>query len=133
MSHFKLNSITEPINTKDGMTHAVLQSIYNHAESTKNDQARMSNSERGGVWSEELLSIVGSRDWTLKREKVTPQTLSLAKRFYEDALNWLIVQEHAKAVAVSVWEAKPNVMGRSIIITLTNGEEFEVPFSEVNK
>ncbi|MBA5760854.1 phage GP46 family protein [Vibrio sp. 404] len=127
MKHFKLNALTSPISQKDGMTHAVLQSIYNHGESTQNDRSRMSKNERGGTWSNDLLSIVGSRDWTLKREKLTEQTLSLAKRFYEEALSWLIKKGYAKSIEVSVWEEKPNQMGRSVTITLVDGEKFKVP------
>ncbi|PJC85311.1 hypothetical protein CSW98_15910 [Vibrio sp. HA2012] len=126
MSHFSLNAITAPVTSKEGMRHAVLQSIYNNAESTQNDRARMDSNERGGSWSDELLSVVGSRDWTLTREKLTAQTLSLAKRFYETALAWLIEDGYAKSVEVSVWEEKPNQMGRNIIITLMDNSKFEV-------
>ncbi|EGU38641.1 phage GP46 family protein [Vibrio scophthalmi] len=127
MKHFNLNALTAPTSTKEGMKHAVLQSIYNHGESTQNDRSRMGKNERGGTWSNDLLSIVGSRDWTLQREKLTEQTLSLAKRFIEEALSWLIKQGYAKAIEVFVWEEKPNQMGCSVIITLVDGEKFKVP------
>ncbi|WP_375751585.1 phage GP46 family protein [Vibrio sp. HN007] len=127
MSQFNLNALTAPVTSKEGMTHAALQSIYNHAESTQNDRARMNKEERGGNWSDELLTMVGSRDWTLKREKVTSQTLSLAKRFYETALAWLITDGYAKSIDVSVWEEKPSQMERNITITLLDGTKFEVP------
>ncbi len=127
MSHFNLDAITAPIASQEGMNHAVLQSIYNHSESTQNDRARMEKDERGGNWSDELLAMVGSRDWTLKREKVTAQTLSLAKRFYQESLAWLIKEGHAKTIDVSVWEAAPNQMGRHIIITLMDESKFKVP------
>lgn len=126
MSYFSLNAITAPVTSKEGMTHAVLQSIYNHAESTKNDRVRMNKEERGGSWSDDILTIVGSRDWTLTREKLTPQTLSLAKRFYETALAWLINDGYAKSVEVSVSEEKPNQMTRNIVITLMDSSKFEV-------
>lgn len=126
MNHFNLTSLTAPITSKLGMEHAVLQSIHNYAESTQNDRARMENDERGGTWSNELLSIVGSRDWTLKREKVTAQTISLAKRFYQDALQWLIDDGYATRIEVTTWEEAPNVMGRNVMITLTDGTKFEV-------
>ncbi|ANU36276.1 phage GP46 family protein [Vibrio scophthalmi] len=126
MNHFNLNALTAPITSQEGMTHAVLQSIYNHGESTQNDRSRMSDNKRGGSWSHELLPVVGSRDWTLTREKLTEQTLSLAKRFYEEALSWLIKQGYAKSVDVSVWVEKPNQMGRLVTITLADGSKFKV-------
>ncbi|AYV21110.1 phage GP46 family protein [Vibrio mediterranei] len=133
MSHFKLNALTESVDSKEGMSHAVLQSVYNYAESTQNDRARMNNNERGGTWSGELIEIVGSRDWTLKRAKLTDETLRLAKRFYEEALAWLIQQGHAKTIEVTVWREKPNQMGRNVMITLTDGSTFDVPLSKVDK
>ena len=127
MNHFNLNALTSPITTREGLTHAVLQSIHNQAESTKNDQVRMDVMDRGGCWSQALLDIVGSRDWTLKREKLTPQTISLAKRFYEESLAWLVSGGHAKSVQVCVWEEKPNQMGRDVVITLSDDSKFKVP------
>lgn len=126
MSHFNLNALTSPISSKEGMSHAVLQSVHNYAESTQNDRARMDSDERGGTWSNDVLNIVGSRDWTLKRDKVTAQTITLAKRFYQSALQWLIDDGYAKKVDVTTWEEAPNVMGRNVTITLTNGTQFEV-------
>lgn len=127
MNHFNLSALTSPMTTQEGLTHAVLQSIYNHAESTKNDQVRMGVIDRGGCWSQALLDIVGSRDWTISREKLTPQTLSLAKRFYEESLAWLVRGGHAKSVMVSVWKEKPNQMGRDVVITLSDDSTFKVP------
>lgn len=126
MNHFNLNALTSPISSKEGMSHAVLQSVHNYAESTQNDRARMDSDERGGTWSNDVLNIVGSRDWTLKRDKITAQTITLAKRFYQSALQWLIDDGYAKKVDVTTWEEAPNVMGRNVTITLTNGTQFEV-------
>lgn len=126
MNHFKLSALTAPISSKTGMTHAVLQSIYNHAESTQNDRARIGLNERGGVWYQEWVTLSGSRDWTLKREKLTAQTVSLARRFYEEALQWLVDDGYANTIEVSVWIDAPTQMGRHVIITLTDGEKFKV-------
>lgn len=126
MSYFTLTALTAPISSKEGMKHAILQSIYNNAESTQNDRARMDKDERGGCWSDELLSIVGSRDWTLHREKLTAQTINLAKRFYEDALAWLVNDGYAKTIIIKVWEEKPTVMGRIATVTLVDDTKFEV-------
>jgi phage gp46-like protein len=86
----------------------------------------MEKNDRGGSWSDEFLSMVGSRDWTLRRDKLTPQTLSLAKRFYEEALAWLVSEGYAKSIVVRVWESKPTVMSRVAIVTLIDGTQFEV-------
>ncbi len=133
MNHFNLGAVTSAIDTQEGMTHAVLQSIYNYAESTQNDRSRMDSTERGGSWSNELIEIVGSRDWTLKRAKLTDETLRLAKRFYEEALAWLVRERHAKTVEVTVWREKPNQMRRNVMIVLVDGSKFDIPLSKVNQ
>ncbi|WP_375322748.1 phage GP46 family protein [Aliivibrio logei] len=127
MSYFTLNALTAPMTSIEGLTHAVLQSVLNHAESTQNDRARMENSERGGCWSDEFVHGVGSRDWTLKREKLTEQTMIRAKRFYEEALAWLVDEMHVKAVTVEVFKLTPKQLGRRVTLTLNDGANLEVP------
>ena len=127
MSHFTLNALTAPMTSIEGLTHAVLQSVLNHAESTQNDRARMENSERGGCWSDEFVHGVGSRDWTLKREKLTEQTMTRAKRFYEETLAWLVDESYLKAVTVEVFTLSPKQLGRRVILTLNDGVNVEVP------
>ncbi len=122
MNHFSLDAITAPLTCKTGLTHAVLQSIYNHAASTQNDRARMGEAIRGGSWGDNYLTIVGSRDWTLKREKLTSQTLTMAQRFYEEALSWLADEGHIKSLSVSVWNENANRIGRKVTITLLNSK-----------
>lgn len=126
MNHFNLNAITAPISTKEGLTHAVLQSVLNHSESTENDRARMGNTERGGCWSNEFINGVGSRDWTLKREKMTNQNIGRAKRFYEEALAWLVDEQHVQAVSVYVFKLAPTQLGRTVTLTLNDGAKLEV-------
>lgn len=133
MSLFNLNALTVPLHSQEGMTHAVLQSVYNYAESTHNDRARMNSKERGGTWSQEWVEVVGSRDWTLKRTKLTDETLSVAKRFYEEALAWLINDGYARAIQVSVWRERSNQMGRNVKITLLDGSQFNVPLAQVSQ
>lgn len=127
MSHFNLHALIAPMTDIEGLTHAVLQSVLNHAESTQNDRARMENSERGGCWSDEFVHGVGSRDWTLKREKLTEQTMIRAKRFYEEALAWLVDEMHVKAVTVEVFKLTPKQLGRRVTLTLNDGANLEVP------
>lgn len=122
-NYFKLDALTAPISTEDGLKHAVLQSIYNHAISTHNDRARMRNDERGGCWSDAHVDNVGSRDWTLGREKLTEQTIQRARKFYTDALQWLLDKNHVKDIEITVKKVDPNRMQRDIKITLLSGEK----------
>jgi phage gp46-like protein len=127
MSHFTLKAVTAPLTTVEGLTHAVLQSVLNHAEATSNDRARTENNERGGCWNEKFVPAIGSRDWTLYREKSTAQTVIRAKRFIEDALQWLVNDGHIMSFNVDVKSLSSTASSRVIMINMKNGSEFEVP------
>lgn len=129
MSHFNLSALTEPLSSQVGLTHAVLQSLYNHAESTQNDRARMGHHTRGGHWSHEWIKPVGSRDWTLKRAKLTDETVRLTQRFSQEALIWLTEQDHVETVEVKAWKDRPNQVGRTITIMLTDGSVLDIPLT----
>ena len=126
MSYFNLSALTAPMTTAEGLTHAVRQSVLNHGLSTANDCARMGSAERGGCWSDEFIMGTGSRDWTLKREKVTAQTIGLAKRFYEEALAWLVHDKHVKTITVDVFKLTPTTLGRNVVLTLNDDAKVEV-------
>ncbi|MDD9158516.1 phage GP46 family protein [Aliivibrio sp. S4TY2] len=127
MSHFNLTALTAPLTSIDGLTHAALQSVLNHSTSTQNDRARMKNDERGGCWNEDYVRAIGSRDWTLAREKNTPQTLIRTQRFYDDALAWLVDEGHARSVQVNAVALTSTTIGREIIITTNDNELVKVP------
>lgn len=127
MSHFNVTALTAPLTSIDGLTHAVLQSVLNHAPSTQNDRARMKSDERGGCWNEDYVRAIGSRDWTLVREKNTSQTLIRVQRFYEDALAWLVDDGHVRSVRVEVVALTSTTIGREVIITTNDNESLKVP------
>ncbi len=127
MSHFNLNALTAPLTSVDGLTHAVLQSVLNHSASTQNDRARMKSDERGGCWNDAHVRAIGSRDWTLAREKNTPQTLIRTQRFYEDALAWLVNDGHARSVRVDAVALTSTTIGRKVTIITNDGELLKVP------
>lgn len=68
--YFSLNALVEPMTTLEAVKHAALQSLLNHGPSTANDRARMENADRGGCWHDVFIRGVGSRSWTLEREKI---------------------------------------------------------------
>ncbi|MUJ28004.1 hypothetical protein GNP73_08450 [Aliivibrio fischeri] len=126
MSYFNLDALPASITDVEGLTHAVLQSVLNQAPSTQNDRTRILSDEPGGCWYDEFVNGVGSRDWTLKREKLTEQTRLQAKRFYEHALAWLVEERHIKTFSVEVDKLTPKKLSRFVILTLNDGSTFEV-------
>lgn len=127
MTYFNLNALTAPLTSVDGLTHAVLQSVLNHSASTQNDRARMKNDLLGGCWNEAHVRAIGSRDWTLAREKNTPQTLIRTRQFYEDALAWLVDEGYVRSVHVDAVALTSTTIGRKVIITTSDGEPLEIP------
>ncbi|MGR6860820.1 phage GP46 family protein [Aliivibrio salmonicida] len=127
MSYFNLNALTAPLTSVDGLTHAVLQSVLNHSASTQNDRARIGSDERGGCWNEAHVRAMGSRDWTLAREKNTPQTLIRTRQFYEDALAWLVDEGCVRSVHVDAVTLTSTTIGRKVIIITNDNESLEVP------
>ncbi|KPU82621.1 hypothetical protein JI57_03940 [Psychromonas sp. PRT-SC03] len=121
MNYFELDALTAPLSSTQGLTHAVLQSIFNQRLATKNDIARMGNGDNsgsiGGCWSEGFVLGVGSRDWTLQREKLTDQTRIRTARFIEEALAWLVSDGIVKSVTVSVTQLSPTTLARLVLLT----------------
>ncbi|WP_172562574.1 phage GP46 family protein [Vibrio furnissii] len=126
MSHFSLTALTAPVASREGLMHAIKQSLYNHGEATRNDRARMGTDERGGCWSDGFIESVASRNWTISREKLTPQTLNFAKRFCDEALAWLVSEGHVKHIEVTVWQESATAMRRDIVVTLSDGDTLKV-------
>ncbi|HCU26114.1 MAG TPA: hypothetical protein DF383_13950 [Deltaproteobacteria bacterium] len=48
---------------------------------------------------------MGSKLWTLKREKITPDLLDRAKKYCEEALAWLAQDRIAESITVFVERA----------------------------
>jgi phage gp46-like protein len=72
---------------------------------------------------------VGSRDWTLKRAKLTDETVRLTQRFSQEALIWLTEQDNVETVEVKAWKDRPNQVGRTITIMLTDGSVLDIPLT----
>ncbi|MEC4728165.1 phage GP46 family protein [Shewanella sp. D64] len=124
---FTLGALTAPLTTIEGLTHAVLQSVLNHARSTSNDRARMENNERGGCWHEVYVPAIGSRDWTLSREKLTEQTVIRAKSFIDDALQWLVDEGHIMSFSVEVKRLSGTAISRVVTVNMNDATSLEIP------
>lgn len=97
---FDLTALIEGIQTDQGLEHAVLQSLLNHAKAKANDPIH-DDQDHQGWWANEFVEGVGCRDWTLSRSKHTPETLQRAKLHTEIAIQWLIEQGYATEITVS--------------------------------
>jgi phage gp46-like protein len=124
MSHFQLSAITSPLNSINGLDHAVLQSLLNWEKAQKNDPLD-EGQDKQGWWASQFVQGVGCRDWTLARAKQTPDTLNRAKRYTEHALQWLIDDHIVKQVIVNA-DFNGERLNRIIDITLADNTKHQV-------
>jgi len=82
---------------------AVLMSIF----TDRRDEASPSgDTYRGGWWADEPGDQIGSRLWTLRREKATQSNVNLAKKYIEESLNWMLNDGVAESVTVATWRGQ---------------------------
>ena len=124
MSHFELNALTEPLSSENGLEHAVLQSLLNWDKAQKNDPLDI-DQDKQGWWSSEFVRAVGCRDWTLARAKQIPDTLNRAKRYTQQALQWLLDEKIATGIDVQTY-FKGERLIRVIDITLPSNKKQQV-------
>jgi len=94
--------------TDDGLETAIIISLFTDLEADQSDIDTGLVEDRGGWWGNQLLdekSKTGSRIWTLKRSKLNSTTLNALQRTCEEALNWLVDDNAAAKIVVSVSRA----------------------------
>lgn len=124
MSLFNLDAVTQPLKSKEGLEHAVLQSLLNWGKAKVNDGIE-DGQDKQGWWGNEFKPHVNCRDWTLARAKQTPDTLTKVIRFTEQSLAWLIADKIAKKIDIAAsFEGMKLV--RIINITLVDNTKYQV-------
>lgn len=102
----------------DGLETAVVLSLFTDRVA---EDGEAPPAERRGWWADAYADIpgdlVGSRLWLLWREKQTPQTLARAEAYAREALQWLVDDGVAGAVAVTAEWVRAGVLGLGITIT----------------
>ena len=124
MSYFELSALTDSLSSKNGLEHAVLQSLLNWAKAQKNDPLD-EGQDKQGWWADEFVRAVGCRDWTLARAKQTTDTLNRAKRYTTLALQWLLDEKIAFSVSVNAFIEGERLI-RVIDITLPDNSTTQV-------
>lgn len=117
---FALSALSAPIASKDGLNHAVLQSLLNFATAKKTDEIEQGH-HRQGWWAGQT---VGARSWTMARSKNTQEVRAKLKRFTEQALQWLIDEGYAKSIKVEI-ENQGTWVNRLVIIELSSTALFK--------
>lgn len=102
----------------DGLETAVVLSLF-----TDRLDAAAPAGARRGWWGDAVAEVpgdlLGSRLWTLAREKQTPQVLGLAVAYTQEALAWLVDDGVARSVGVSADWVATGVLGLVVTINRT--------------
>lgn len=98
---FTLTALSQPVASNEGLKHAVLQSLLNHAQAKSNDTIDDGH-HRQGWWGKDFNRAIGSRSWLLARSKNTDETRKKLKRYTEQALLWLVDEKLVESIDVSI-------------------------------
>ena len=96
-------SIGPDFKTDDGLETATYISLFTDRRFKFEDGETPIDGQRAGWWADALnedSDLIGSRLWTLKRSKVTDETVALAREYSIEALQWMI--DDLVAIAVNV-------------------------------
>lgn len=84
------------------LENAVTVSLFTDARCER-DELPQGETDQRGYWGDIDLpesESLGSKLWTLKREKVIPQTINRARDYADESLKWLVKDDHLQAVKV---------------------------------
>ncbi len=108
----------------DGLETAVILSLFTDRRAEADDPLPAGD-DRRGWWADAFPSVtgdlVGSRLWLLHREKQTPQTLTRARDYAIEALQWLVDDGIAAGVEVDAVVVRTGVLGLTIEVQRTAG------------
>ena len=114
------------LQTGQDLETACLVSLFTDKLATPDFVPTDGTSDRRGWWADLYNDQpLGSNLWQLERAKKTRDTLGLARRYAQDALQWLVDDGVAASVVVDTrWLGDPTgstMMGIAIAITAPNG------------
>lgn len=112
------------LETGQDLETACLVSLFSDVLATPDFVPTDRTTDRRGWWADYYLSTpTGSHLWQLERAKKTRDTLGLAQRWTQDALQWLIDDGVAATVLVNTMWITPTMLGIAVAITKPDGTE----------
>jgi len=104
----------------DGLETAVVLSLFSDRLAADGD-AGVAPTARRGWWGDAYADVpgdlIGSRLWTLAREKQTTEVLARAELYAREALQWLVDDGVASNVAAAAEWMRDGVLGMQVTIT----------------
>lgn len=106
---------------------AVLISLFTDAEASDDDVVPDGSDDRRGWWA----GPIGSKLWLRARSKATPGLPALIRNDIEQALAWLIEDQVAAAIDVSVAYFAANAIGATVVLRRQDGTRLALRFTRV--
>lgn len=105
----------------DSLTNAVIISLFTDL---RVDGQR-------GWWGDSYGRPMGSKLWLLDREKQLSSVLADAKRYAEEALQWLLDEQLVQYIEVNATNPNPSVLLLSVAIKLLDGSSEQREFKAI--
>ncbi|WP_314188544.1 phage GP46 family protein [Yersinia massiliensis] len=115
----------------DSLSTAVIISLFTDRRALDSDELPAGpNTDKRGWWGDAFQSRpMGSRLWLLAREKQMTSVLIRAKTYADEALVWLIDEQHVRRVQVIATAPRQGVLHLAITLTLPNGSTIPLSFN----
>lgn len=122
---FDLNIKNGDLEADDGLETAVAISLFTDRRVNDEELPALETRKRG-FWGDMFPEVdqdkIGSRLWTIAREKQTTETLRRAEDFSREALNWLIEDGVADSIEVAASYISTGVMEINVRIRKPSGD-----------
>jgi phage gp46-like protein len=116
------------LQTGQDLETACLVSLFTDKLATPDFTPTDGTTDRRGWWADLYDRPLGSNLWQLERAKKTRETLGLAQRYAQDALQWLIDDGVATGVLVNTQWLTATMLGIAVAITKPNGSQSRFMF-----
>jgi phage gp46-like protein len=117
----------------DGLETAVILSLFTDRRADDSDPLPDGHTDRRGWWGDDRPAVagdrIGSRLWLLARETQRAQVLGRAEAYVREALAWLLTDQVAAAVDVTVEFTRPGWLGIAVAIRRPLGPPVDFRFT----
>ena len=111
-----------------GLTRSVMISLFTWRRAATDDP--VDDDERYGWWGDSYPATaddkIGSRLWLLRRVKLTEATQRDAEFYADEALRWLLTDEHVVGIDIGSEKAGINRLNLVVILTILGGARLEI-------
>ena len=104
----------------DGLTTALIVSLFSDRRATADDVPPGGDAARRGWWGDSYLpdtgDLTGSRLWLLERERDLPNVPGRAKLYDEEAVKWLLDDGVAQRVECAAQRLAPGILSHRVTV-----------------